>query len=121
MWSGTAHDPRGRSGSLSLHSTLPAFFRDARRTARPAPARRGELREPSREKAGYLWLIPNCVSARVRMKQANDACQVLLEKWANRSRLWPTCTARASGAAFGRRVAARAPEPRPRLDLRLLH
>lgn len=65
-----------------LHSTLPAFFRDARRTARPLPVRRGELREPSREKSGYLWLIPNCVSARVRLKLANDACQSLLERWA---------------------------------------
>lgn len=63
------------------HSTLPAFFQEARRTARPLPVRRGELREPSRNKAPYLWLIPNCVSARVRMKQANDACQSLLEKW----------------------------------------
>lgn len=63
------------------HSTLPAFFRDARGTARRVPVRRGELREPSRDKAGYLWLIPNCVSARVRVKQANDACQALLEQW----------------------------------------
>ena len=64
------------------HSTLPRFFRAARLTARPLPVRRGELREPSRNKGPYLWLIPNCVSARVRMKQANDACQNLLEKWA---------------------------------------
>ena len=64
------------------HSTLPQFFQAARRTARALPLRRGELREPSQNKAPYLWLIPNCVSARVRMKQANDACQNLLEKWA---------------------------------------
>ena len=64
------------------HSTLPAFFKEARRSARSVPVRQGELREPSQNKCGYLWLIPNCVSARVRMKQANDACQNLLEKWA---------------------------------------
>ncbi len=64
------------------HSNLPAFFEEARRAAPKAPVRRGELREPSREKSGYLWLIPNCVSSRVRLKQANDACQTLLEKWA---------------------------------------
>lgn len=64
------------------HSTLPSFFAEARRVARGVPVRRGELREPSKERCGYLWLIPNCVSARYRMKQANDACQNLLEKWA---------------------------------------
>lgn len=64
------------------HSTLPQFFAAARQTARPVPVRRGELREPSQNRSSYLWLIPNCVSARVRIKQANDACQNLLEKWA---------------------------------------
>ena len=64
------------------HSTLPDFFKAARQSARQVPVKRGELREPSRNKAGYLWLIPNCVSARVRLKQANDVCQNLLEKWA---------------------------------------
>ncbi len=64
------------------HSTLPAFFAEARRTARRVPVKPGELREPSKDRCGYLWLIPNCVSARYRMKQANDACQNLLEKWA---------------------------------------
>lgn len=64
------------------HSTLLEFFKAARLGARQVPVKKGELREPSKNKAGYLWLIPNCVSARVRMKQANDACQNLLEKWA---------------------------------------
>jgi alpha-mannosidase/mannosylglycerate hydrolase len=63
------------------HSTLPLFFAEARATAVEPPVKRGELREPSRERCGYLWLIPNCVSARVRLKQANDACQNLLERW----------------------------------------
>lgn len=65
------------------HSTLTAFFAEARRTARDVPVRQGELREPSRNPRGeYLWLIPNCVSSRVRLKRANDTCQNLLEKWA---------------------------------------
>ncbi|MCG3147944.1 MAG: Mannosylglycerate hydrolase [Verrucomicrobiae bacterium] len=63
------------------HSTLPLFFVEARQTARCVPVKRGELREPSKNRCGYLWLIPNCVSARMRLKQANDACQNLLEKW----------------------------------------
>ena len=63
------------------HSTLPAFFDEARARVHDAPVRRGELREPSKNHSNYLWLIPYCVSARVRMKQANDACQTLLERW----------------------------------------
>lgn len=66
---------------VPTHSNLPAFFAEARRTARRVPVRHGELREPSRDKCGYLWLIPNCVSARVGIKLANDGCQHLLEKW----------------------------------------
>lgn len=64
------------------HSTLPAFFDEVRKLAKGLPSRKGELRDPSREKCGYLYLIPNCVSARIRMKQANDAVASLLENWA---------------------------------------
>lgn len=63
------------------HSTLPAFFAEAQDHAHDLPILQGELREPSKVRAGYLWLIPNCVSARVKMKQANDNCQTLLERW----------------------------------------
>ena len=66
----------------AMHSTLPAFFAEAEATARDVPVRRGELREPAKNRHGYLWLIPNCPSSRVRMKQANDTCQSLLELWA---------------------------------------
>ncbi len=61
------------------HSTLPEFFKDAVKTARDVPVRQRELRDPARNRHGYLWLIPNCVSSRARMKQANDECQALLE------------------------------------------
>ena len=64
------------------HSTVPAFFAEAERSAKNVPTRKGELREPSKTRNGYLWLIPNCVSSRVRMKQANDLCQTLLGAWA---------------------------------------
>jgi alpha-mannosidase/mannosylglycerate hydrolase len=63
------------------HSTLPAFFADAEASATDMPVIRGELRESARDRCEYLWLIPNCVSSRVRQKQANDACQTLLERW----------------------------------------
>ena len=63
------------------HSTLPAFFAHAEKTAFDLPTRYGELREPARGVGGYLWLIANCSSGRVRVKQANDSCQTLLERW----------------------------------------
>ncbi|MHB0876896.1 MAG: glycoside hydrolase family 38 N-terminal domain-containing protein [Anaerolineae bacterium] len=66
----------------AVHSTLPAFFAEAAAKATDVPVKRGELREPGKRPAPYLWLIPNCVSARVRMKQANDAAESLLERWA---------------------------------------
>ncbi len=65
------------------HSTLPAFFEAVRQAAvESLPSRSGELRDPSRDKCEYLYLIPNCVSSRVRLKQANDAAAGLLECWA---------------------------------------
>lgn len=64
------------------HSTLPAFFAEAEGKAGRVPVRGGELREPARDRCGYNWLIPHCVSSRVRMKQANDRCQMLTERWA---------------------------------------
>ena len=83
------------------HSTLPMFFREVRERSGGAggsaklPVKRGELREPSKKQSPYLWLIPNCLSARVSIKLANDACQNLLEKWVEPlRRVWPTCTGR---------------------------
>ena len=67
-------------GVLPRHSNLPAFFEDARKSAREVPIKSGELREPGKNKNEYLWLIPNCVSSRVRLKQQNDRAQNLLEK-----------------------------------------
>jgi hypothetical protein len=63
------------------HSTFPALFEDVRGSVRSFHSRKGELRDPSREKCNYLYLIPNCVSARIRIKQANDAAASLLERW----------------------------------------
>lgn len=67
------------------HSTLPRFFEDVEKQIEQCdealPVRRGELREPSKHQAGYLWLIPNSVSARTTMKTANDRCQSILSHW----------------------------------------
>ena len=64
------------------HSTLPAFFAEAERGTAKPPVKRGELREPAKSPCAYLYLIPYCPSARVRMKQANDAALTVIERWA---------------------------------------
>jgi alpha-mannosidase len=70
-------------GVAAHHSTLPQFFADIRSQSEDTELqkRRGEQREPSRDKCGYLYLIPNCVSARVRLKLAGDAAAGLLQRW----------------------------------------
>lgn len=67
------------------HSNLPAFFSDLRkqRNNKDLQEKFGELREPSREKCGYLYLIPNCVSSRVRLKLAGDATALQLQRLAD--------------------------------------
>jgi len=84
-----AHDAKGYLRMLreacpqveAEHSNLVRFFEEARAEAADVPSRTGELFEVSKNRNEYLWLLPNCVSARVRLKQVNDACQVLLERW----------------------------------------
>jgi alpha-mannosidase len=59
------------------HGTLPQFISDVR-TARPAlDTLRGELRNCSR-----MPLLPGVLSARMWIKQRNDACEALLTQWA---------------------------------------
>jgi len=46
------------------------------------PARTGELREPSRAAdRGGQYLIVHVISSRYPLKQQNDQCQALMEKW----------------------------------------
>lgn len=63
------------------HSNLIEFFNDAYLTAVNMPEITGELRKPSKTRAPYNWLIPNCPSARIRLKQKNDFSENLLLKW----------------------------------------
>ncbi len=47
------------------------------------PERRGELREPARDvHRQYQYLIVHTLSSRYPLKQRNDQCQALLERWA---------------------------------------
>jgi alpha-mannosidase len=45
------------------------------------PVIMGELYEPAKVKASYIHLITHTLSSRYPLKQANDQCQTLLEKW----------------------------------------
>ena len=47
------------------------------------PERRGELREPARDAhRQWQYLIVHTISSRYPLKQRNDQCQALLERWA---------------------------------------
>ncbi|MBN1437129.1 MAG: hypothetical protein JW936_08630 [Sedimentisphaerales bacterium] len=82
------------------HSTLSAFFNEARAKSKNLVTKHGELREPAKEGGGYLYLIPNCPSSRVRMKQANDRSQNLLEKWAEPFFAWAQLEGDTTSPAF---------------------
>ncbi len=63
-----------------VHGTLPDHVDAVRRAlpdVRPLPVVRGELRSPKRSP-----LLPGVFSARMWIKQANDACQTALERYA---------------------------------------
>jgi alpha-mannosidase/mannosylglycerate hydrolase len=70
-------------GTEVTHSTLPAFFREAREATGEVPERTGELTEPSKDTGNpYLWLIPFCISGRTRIKLANSEACARLQRWA---------------------------------------
>lgn len=63
-------------------ATLPQYADALRKYADKLPERRGELREPARDsKRGGQYLIVHTLSSRYPLKQRNDQCQALLEKW----------------------------------------
>jgi alpha-mannosidase len=45
------------------------------------PVKSGELNETAKKKGGFIHLISHTLSSRYPIKQANDICQTLLEKW----------------------------------------
>jgi mannosylglycerate hydrolase len=59
------------------HGTLPTFVSDVRAARPTLDTVRGELRNSSRRP-----LLPGVLSARMWIKQRNDACEVLLTQWA---------------------------------------
>ncbi|MGA2112553.1 MAG: glycoside hydrolase family 38 C-terminal domain-containing protein [Anaerolineales bacterium] len=83
---GSFRSPRG--GEVLVHSSLPNYLAaiqdELAGRERQIPIVRGELRESKKHP-----LLPGVLSARIWIKQRNEACQVLLEKWAEP---WSACT-----------------------------
>ncbi len=68
-------------GVQFIHSTPEAYLARMRALVREPRLVRGELREPSRIDGGN-WVLNGCLSSRIHLKQRNEACQTLLERWA---------------------------------------
>ncbi|MBN2308760.1 MAG: hypothetical protein JXR94_07310, partial [Candidatus Hydrogenedentes bacterium] len=63
--------------------TFPQYADEVLKHIDALPERRGELREPSRDsRRSAQYLIVHTLSSRYPIKQKNDRCQALLEKWA---------------------------------------
>jgi len=70
-------------GDRLVHSTLPDYVAAVRASDIDFPVVRGDLRECKRH-----HLIPGVLSTRMWIKQRNEACQTLLEAWAEPFSCW---------------------------------
>lgn len=72
-----------RGEATLVHSTLPSYVEKVGDAASKLPVRRQEFRDTNR-KLGTRWnyILAGVLSARMYLKQANQACQTALEKWA---------------------------------------
>jgi alpha-mannosidase/mannosylglycerate hydrolase len=68
-------------GVQFIHSTLEEYLQRLRQVLSKPQMVCGELREPSKVKAGN-WILNGVLSSRIHLKQRNAACQALLERWA---------------------------------------
>lgn len=64
-----------------LFSNLENFAADVVPFSKKLPEYTGELIKTTKKEGGYSFLISYCLSSHYPMKQANDQCQTLLEKW----------------------------------------
>ena len=64
------------------HANLEGLGKELEAYMDSLPVREGELNETARDEGPFLHLISNTLSSRYPIKQANDYCQTLLEKWA---------------------------------------
>ncbi|MFA6239670.1 MAG: glycoside hydrolase family 38 C-terminal domain-containing protein [Candidatus Hydrogenedentales bacterium] len=72
-----------RNGDIDFTwGTLPQYAEELRKHVDKLPERKGELREPARDaKRVGQYLIVHTISSRYPLKQRNDQCQSLMEKW----------------------------------------
>jgi mannosylglycerate hydrolase len=79
-----------------VHSCLPEYLQaiQAELDLESLPVISGELRSPKRSP-----LLPGVLSARVWIKQRNQACQSLLERWVEPLSVWASLTAEPDPAA----------------------
>ncbi len=68
-------------GMQFIHSSPEQYLERLRQVVQAPRRVRGELREPSKVPAGN-WVLNGCLSSRIHLKQRNEACQTLLERWA---------------------------------------
>ena len=79
-----AYANQNMPGDRLLHSTLPAYFAALQQEdLAQIPTIAGELRSPQRHP-----LLPGVLSMRTEIKQRNQACETLLERWAEPFSLW---------------------------------
>jgi hypothetical protein len=78
-----------------IFSTLPMFAEAVEKHRKRLPVFEGELVNVARDDGGYNYLISHCLSSHYPMKQANDRCQTLLERWAEPMLAWTTVLGKA--------------------------
>ncbi|MEW5817609.1 MAG: glycoside hydrolase family 38 C-terminal domain-containing protein, partial [Spirochaetota bacterium] len=64
-----------------FHANLEKMGKELEAWRSLMPVKAGELNEPARKAGGYLYLVTYTLSSRYPLKQANDLCQNLLERW----------------------------------------
>ncbi|MFD0716612.1 alpha-mannosidase [Paenibacillus sp. GCM10027626] len=82
-----------------VHSTLEAYLAELRTKIGELRVYKGELREQAFDGVNN-WVPENTLSSRVHLKQHNDRCETLLEKWTEPLAVITALEGRAYPAAF---------------------
>ncbi|HHU77666.1 MAG TPA: hypothetical protein GXZ29_02120 [Clostridiales bacterium] len=68
-------------GCPVVFDNLEKLVDDLKEYVEEMPVKRGELNETARKQSGHNMLITNTLSSRYDLKERNDSCEALLEKW----------------------------------------